>query len=78
MATMGRLMKNLDMDQSAPAPAASGKGLTETPSRTFCTPSTTTISPFFTPLSMIHSVPTRSPTLTMRTLTLLSLPTTAS
>ena len=48
------------------------------PSLTFCTPSTTTRSPGLTPCSTIHIGPIRSPTFTVRTLTLLSLPTTAT
>src|SRR4029077_19518934 len=56
--------------------ALNGFGSTVMPAFTRWVPSATTFSPGFNPSSMIHSVPTRSPTLTGRMLTLLSLPTT--
>src|SRR5262249_17305261 len=55
-----------------------GLGLTWAPGPTFCTPSATTRSPGFKPSCIIHTVPTRSPGLTFRMTTLLSLSTTAT
>ena len=78
MATIGRLMKNLDITQLPAGEAVADVTLTGMPSLTFCTPSTTTRSPGLRPWSMIHIGPLRSPTLTVRTLTLSSLPTTAT
>src|SRR3989440_8883998 len=78
MATIGRLMKNLDITQLPAAEAVADVTLTGMPSLTFCTPSTTTRSPGLRPSSIIHMSPLRSPTLTVRTLTLSSLPTTAT
>ena len=78
MATMGRLIKNLDIVQLPFAGAATRVGLTTIPSLAFCTPSNTTRSPGSRPSSTIHSAPVRSPTFTVLTVTLLSLPTTAT
>ena len=78
MATIGRLMKNLDMLQLPSTGAATRVGLTGMLSLTFCTPSTTTRSPGLRPSSIIHIAPVRSPTLTVLRLTLLSFPTTAT
>src|SRR5262245_3649561 len=55
-----------------------GNGLTTESGLTFCVPSATTLSPGFSPSSITHIVPMRSPALTGRTLTLLSSPTTAT
>src|SRR6266508_4347891 len=61
-----------------PTPAhLNGIGLTTASGLTFWTPSATTLSPGFSPSSIIHIAPMRSPTLIGRMLTLLSLPTTA-
>ena len=49
---------------------ANGLGFTCIPGRTFCTPSTMTRSPDFSPSATIHWVPTRSPTVIGRMLTL--------
>src|SRR5206468_1419995 len=65
MATIGRLMKNLDMIQLPAGEAAADVILTGMPSLTFCTPSTTTRSPGLRPWSIIHMGPLRSPTLTV-------------
>src|SRR6185503_12646553 len=62
----------------APEPGACSFGFTTEPSRTFCNPSTITISPGFTPSCTIHCSPTRSPTFTDRMLTLFPSPTTAT
>src|SRR5258708_8615493 len=78
IATIGRLMKNLDMTQLTTTEELAAVTLTGIPSLTFCTPSTTTRSPGFRPCSTIHMEPLRSPTVTVRTLTLSSLPTTAT
>ena len=58
--------------------AAKGLGFTCMPGRTFCTPSATTRSPGFSPSSMIHMAPTRSPGLTVRMSILFSASTTAT
>jgi len=52
-----------------------GFGLICAPGATFCTPSATTRSPGFSPLSTTHIGPTRSPTVTVAMLTLLLLST---
>ena len=75
IATMGRLMKKRDMATSPPP--ARGFGATTAPSRTFCSPSTITRSPAFSPSSMTQRLSTRGPTVTLRNVTLLSAPTTA-
>jgi hypothetical protein len=51
IATIGRLIKNLDM---AAIFAANGFGFTCIPWRTFCTPSATTRSPGLSRSLMIH------------------------
>src|SRR5512147_1990047 len=90
IATIGRLTKKRAMayfafpasaaGSAAPGAvaAATGLGLTTEPSRTFWRPSTTTFSPGFRPSSITHRPSTRGPTLTLRNVTLLSAPTTAT
>src|SRR6266851_1351368 len=96
IATIGRLMKNLDIggqvcgagvagedDGVAPpepsaAAGSASVGATSIPSDTFCTPSVTTRSPGETPESIILSSPARLPSVTGRSVTLLSAPTTAT
>src|SRR6266850_3914252 len=85
IATIGRLMKKVEiMDKTLSycgdlgEGATNGFGLTTASGLTFCVPSTTTLSPAFNPSSIIHIDPTRLPTLTGRTLTLLSPTTTAT
>src|SRR5260370_32158474 len=82
IATMGRLMKNLDIGFYLPFAsldcAENGLGFTCAPGRTFCTPSPTTRSPGFNPSSTIHMEPTCSPTFTDTMLTLFSGSTTAT
>src|SRR5207244_3019101 len=46
--------------------APNGSGFTVIPGPTFWTPSATILSPGLSPWSMIHIVPVRSPTLTVR------------
>src|SRR5512143_3183623 len=55
-----------------------GFGVTGIPGLTFWVPSTTTVSPGFSPSAMIHSEPIRSATLTGLMSTFLSAPTTAT
>ena len=81
MATMGRLIKNFDMGHSPPAAAAestNGLGFTCIPSFTFIKPCATIFSPALRPSVMTQLGPTRSPTFTVRKLTLLSAPTTTT
>src|SRR5579862_2927140 len=82
IATIGRLMKNFDIDYLPPDPDLdpdlNGTGVTVLPFFTFDVPSATTRSPGFKPLLMIHIVSTRSPTSTLRIVTLLFGPTTAT
>ena len=72
IATMGRLIKNLDMSHFPPEPESNGTGVTVSPSLILDVPSATTRSPTFKPLLMTHIVSTRSPTSTLRMATLLS------
>src|SRR6185503_567583 len=85
MATIGRLMKNaeimayvLSYRAAVSEGAAIGFGLTTISGLTFWVPSATTVSPGLIPSSIIHIVSNRSPTLTVRMATLLSLSTTAT
>ena len=87
IATIGRLIKNLAMTIYLDsffaagfswAGAPNGLGVTIAPGRTFWVPSATTLSPGFSPVSTIHCVPTRSPTLAGRISTVLLLFTTAT
>jgi hypothetical protein len=89
IATIGRLIKNLDMtiyldsffavdSGLTRADACRSLGVTMAPGRTFCVPSATTLSPGFSPVSMIHCFPTRSATVTGRISIVLLLLTTAT
>ena len=78
MATIGRLMKNLDMAQRSSTVVGAGFGTTGVASLTFSSPATTTWSPGCKPSSITQSVPTFSPAFTGRMLALLSAPTTAT
>ena len=72
IATIGRLMKNLDMAYPFAGCAgldASAIGFTAIPSLTFCSPSVTTRSPGRSPSSTIHRPSTCSPAFTVRSAT---------
>jgi len=58
IATIGRLMKNFDIDQFPSPESCAGLGVTTVPSLSLCVPSTTTCSLGFRPLSITHIVPT--------------------